>query len=388
MDFSFSEEVWRTFQGTNRNIVWQPRLEHWYNVNRVRGTLPPEYAERSLLEIYRHLGASVRYYYGEGGDISSPKTYLVFEYEEGREVKEIRENEVIHVYFLSPLGELYGRKGLGEWGCSWHYLEHPVKKIEDLEILEDIVTHTHYRFNDDFYREACATLGDLGVIQFYWERSPFQRLFLQYAGIENTITLMYEYPQRLREYLKKAEEAEDELFEVLAKCPVKILNFGENIDGRFDSPRIYNEYLLPYYRKRVEELHRTGKFCHIHMDGALKPLLPYLQDAGFDGIEGATPFPQGDVTREELKDAIGEMVLLDGIPMLFFLPEYPVEELLAFTEDILRLFAPRLILGISDEISPPGDIERIRVVSDLVKTWNQRGKGGESRSDSCGKIVF
>ncbi len=378
VEFSFREEVLRTFQGENRFIVWQPRIEHWYNVNRVRGTLPPEYARKSLLEIYRHLGASVRYYYGEGGDISSPKTYIVFEYEKGRAVKEVREGDVIHVYFSSPLGELYGKKGLGEWGCSWHYLEHPVKKVEDLDILEDIVTHTHYHFDTDFYEKACNALGELGTIQFYWERSPFQRLFLQYAGIDNTIALMYEYPGRLREYLKRAEEAEDELFEVLARCPVKILNFGENIDGRFDSPRIYEEYLLPYYRKRVKALHQAGKFCHIHMDGALKPLLPFLQDAGFDGIEGATPLPQGDVTLEELKEAMGNLVLLDGIPMLFFLPEYPVEELLEYTEKVLHLFAPRLILGISDEISPPGDIERVKMVTDLVKDWNQSHRGGEN----------
>jgi hypothetical protein len=48
----------------------------------------------------------------------------------------------------------------------------------------------------------------MGEIQFYWERSPFQRLFLQYAGIENTIQLIYDYPNRIQEYLKKAEEAE------------------------------------------------------------------------------------------------------------------------------------------------------------------------------------
>jgi len=36
------------------------------------------------------------------------------------------------------------------------------------------------------------------------------------------------------------------------------------------------------------------------MDGALKPLLPYINDSGFDGIEGATLLPQGDVTLEEL----------------------------------------------------------------------------------------
>jgi len=369
--FSFREEIMRTFRRENRCVVWQPRLEHWYNVNRGRGTLPSRYVHTSLLDLYRELGASVRYYYGESGDISSPKTYLRFEYFGGASVEEVHEGEVIHVFFRSPIGELYGKKGLGEWGYSWHYLEHPVKKIEDLDILQYIVTHTRYRFDHEFYHSAYQALGDLGSIQFYWERSPFQRLFLQYAGIDTTVAFLYDYPERLREYLKAAEEAEDALYEVLVDCPVQILNFGENIDGRFDSPRIYEEYLLPYYEKRVAQLHRAGKFCHIHIDGAVRPLLAYLKAGGFDGIEGLTPLPQGDVSLEEIREAMGDdLILLDGIPMLYFLPEYPIEELIECTEKVLCLFAPRLILGISDEISPPGDIERVRIVTEIVERWN------------------
>jgi len=70
-------------------------------------------------------------------------------------------------------------------------------------------------------------------------------------GVENTIYAFYDYSKRMKEYLKIAEEAEDQLYEVLEKCPASILNFGENIDDGFDSPRFFNEYLVPYYRKRV-----------------------------------------------------------------------------------------------------------------------------------------
>jgi len=105
------------------------------------------------------------------------------------------------------------------------------------------------------------------------------------------------------------------------------------------------------------------------MDGALKPLLPYINDSGFDGIEGATPLPQGDVTLEELKDALGDTILMDGIPMLLFLRQYSYEELEEFTKKVLNLFSPNLILAISDEISPPGDIEKIKFVSQIVEAF-------------------
>ena len=39
-------------------------------------------------------------------------------------------------------------------------------------------------------------------------------------------------------------------------------------------------------------------------------------------------------------------------------------------ERILDLFAPKLVLGISDEISSTGDIERIRLVGEIVDRYN------------------
>lgn len=369
-NLNFRERIRATFEGKNTDkIVWQPRIEHWYNVRKVKGTLPEKYKDKEILEIYDDLAASVRYYYGATTDISSPKTYIKFEYVKGANVRELRKNSDIYMIYETPVGQLKGKKRLGEWGCSWHYVEHPVKDISDLRILEYILKNTKVKFDYEFYKEAEDKVGSRGIIQCYWERSPFQRLLLEYMGVERTVCAFYDYPKRMEEYLRIAEDAEDELYEVVEKCPVPVLNFGENIDARFDSPRFFNKYLVPYYRKRVAQLHKAGKFCHIHMDGTLKPLLPYINDAGFDGIEGATPLPQGDVTCEELKDALGDTILIDGIPMLLFLPEYSYQELEEFTRKILNLFSPNLILGISDEISPPGDIEKVRFVSQIVEAF-------------------
>ena len=62
------------------------------------------------------------------------------------------------------------------------------------------------------------------------------------------------------------------------------------------------------------------------------------------------------------------MILLDGIPALHFMPDqYPVERLVEGVNRVVELFYPRLILGISDEIPPDGDIERVRLVGELVQ---------------------
>lgn len=63
------------------------------------------------------------------------------------------------------------------------------------------------------------------------------------------------------------------------------------------------------------------------MDGSLKPLLSLINKAGFDAIEVATPLPQGDETLEELKDTLGNTILIDGIPAILFLPNYSYKDL-------------------------------------------------------------
>jgi len=88
---SFRERIMATFKKEKIDkIVWQPRIEHWYNVRKVKGTLPEKYKNKEVLEIYDDLSASIRYYYGSTTDIASTKTHVKFEHVKGAEVKEIR----------------------------------------------------------------------------------------------------------------------------------------------------------------------------------------------------------------------------------------------------------------------------------------------------------
>jgi sugar phosphate isomerase/epimerase len=120
-----------------------------------------------------------------------------------------------------------------------------------------------------------------------------------------------------------------------------------------------------------EIIHKAGKFTLTHWDGDVKALLPYARDLGFDAIEAITPVPQGDVTLEEMKDALkDDIFLIDGIAALLFDPLYPLERLAAQAQRLIELFAPKLILGISDEMPYPGDMERLAVIGDMVDAYN------------------
>ena len=123
----------------------------------------------------------------------------------------------------------------------------------------------------------------------------------------------------------------------------------------------------------LAELHRQVVFVCSHWDGDTGPLLPYARETGLDGIEAITPWPQGDVTLEQIKKGLGdELFLLDGIPAIYFDDTFAVETLETCTRRLIELFAPKLVLGISDEISSTGDLERIRVVGEIVDEYNAR----------------
>ena len=148
------------------------------------------------------------------------------------------------------------------------------------------------------------------------------------------------------------------------------MNFGDNVHQALCPPPFFERFVQPEYRRRNERLHAAGKATYPHWDGDCGQLLPYARDCGFDGVEAITPVPQGDVTLEQVRDALGSLILVDGIPCTDFLPAEPIEGLVENTRKCIEYFAPHLILGISDELSPAGDIERVRLVSDIVREHN------------------
>ena len=114
-------------------------------------------------------------------------------------------------------------------------------------------------------------------------------------------------------------ESHERLIQVIGESPIEIVNFRDNVHAGTLPLNLFKKYVMPAYQKRNELLHKTGKFTHSHWDGDTKPLLPFIKDCGLDGIDAITPQPQGDVTLEEVKNALGDDVfLLDGIPTILF----------------------------------------------------------------------
>lgn len=359
---SVEERVLGVFEGRDVGVPFNIRHEYWYYVNRAAGTLPPEYEGLDLADICWSWGATWRCYSGYYVESCVRVSY------EGASFRVERRGRRAVVTIETPRGLLRRVVAYDQWGLSSQTLEYPVKSLEDFRILESLLEGVKVEFDEEAYERLRRRVGDKGFVTYFFPHSPLQALFLDWMGIPATIRMLRLERGRVEELMEVIHEHNWRFYEVLARSPIRILNLGENIDVRITSPELFRRYCLPVYREVADYLHGFGKYVHVHVDGYARQLLPLLRETGLDGIEALTPKPAGDFTLEEARAALGdEMVILDGIPYLLFLPHVSVDVLEKFVKRIVELFEGRLILGISDELPPPADVERVKLVSRLLE---------------------
>jgi len=198
-----------------------------------------------------------------------------------------------------------------------------------------------------------------------------QTLITRWAGIETTVAIVVEAPEQLEETLEVMEAADDAIFEVIADSPARVVEFPDNIAGELTGTNWLREYVLPYWTKRVRKLHASGKLVGVHNDGGCRAALPVIIEAGFDFVEAVTPAPAGDLTLEEIRDiTAGRIVVIGGLPGVFFSPQYTNEYFEGFVRQALAVF-PRgegFVLGVADQVPPDGEFERMCQVRDILES--------------------
>ncbi len=360
----------RVFRGEPvPRVLFQPRMEPWFAWQHEFGTTPEPYAEMSLLDFYDELDLSMRYVHYYTGMPDPVQRHYEDEVRVRHEPAPDGSGDGLTVW-QTPHGELVQRAHRTV-DKTWRTVGFAVKTLRDLRGLKWLTERTRYTFSAEDFARGSAFIAERGEPQFWVPKSPYQALCQVWMKLDDFIYALADAPEEVEEVMAAIDRAYDPLYEgIIASGQVSIVNFGENIHDHLLSPRYFARYLAPWYEKRSGQLRGAGIFTHVHIDGYFHSLLPQLAALPFDGLEALTPEPQGDVSLEEMAENIGDKVLLDGIPAIYFTPTYPLERLAECVERIVELFHPRLVLGISDEI-PEGagerEIEKVRWVSDYCR---------------------
>ncbi len=353
------------FGKADGRIIWQPRIGCWYDDKIFAGEdLPAPYTGMSPVEVYRALGVSARVY-------NYNKSFRRVEHPSVKRIERALSDTDTEVTIETPVGRQVEIRRRSPNSTHVIHVKWPVSSEDELKTAAWRAENETWEWDAEAFERSKAGWGNLGAPTMFMPRVNVQNLYIDIMGIEKGVYALYDWPDTVAAYFRALEGSHDRLMDIINASPVDIINFGDNVHAGTCNPRLFREYVLPSYQRRVEKLHSAGKFVHAHWDGDVKPLLPFAKETGLDGIEAITPAPQGDVTLEETRAALGdEMFLIDGIPAIYFDTTFPVSVLEECARRIIDLFAPKLILGISDEISSTGDIERIRIVSTIVDEYN------------------
>jgi hypothetical protein len=357
------ERILATFQGKKPDrIAWQPRIDYWYDVNKKLGTLPTEYRGKELLEIYDDLKASPRTW-----RFLNPTIRVI--QGKGVEMKVLEDEEKIVTTYTAPTGKLREVQTKAVDGATTYRTEYLLKGVEDFRALTYIIENQMFEFDRQLYNQIVKWFGDRSepIVNLPW--ASIQRLTVDWMGLEKTVLSLWRHPKETNELIQAIQDSDSRRIDLVKKTPFEFVNFGDNIDQHLVSPPLFEKYLLPWYKQKTRELHEAGKILCSHWDGNIKLLLRYIKDTGLDSLEGVPPLPMGNVTLEELHEAMRGMVLFDGLPATYFLDMVTKQDLEDFTRKILGLFSPKIILGISDQLPPNGDIGKVRMVSDLVERF-------------------
>ena len=356
-------------------IIWQPRILAWISDRAFAGQpLPAPFTGLTPPEIYRALGCSNRIYEFNACFVSHEDPAVRI----SRSDLDATDYEVV---WATPVGRqraVYRRSP----NAPWHRpIKWPVADEDELRVGAWREARRTWTWDQAAFDRIRAEWAGLGAPTVIIPRVTLQKLIIEEMGIEQTVRALRRQPAACEAYFDALRENETRLLDVIAASPIRLINFGDNIHAGFVPPRWFERYVLPVYQWRSTRLHEAGCFVSAHWDGDCRPLLPYARDTGLDGIEAITPVPQGDVTLEETKAALGDMFLLDGLPAIYFEPRYDEQVLIDCAHRCIDLFAPHLVLGISDEISSQGDLARVRTVGAIVAAYNARVSVGTRHPD-------
>ena len=247
------------------------------------------------------------------------------------------------VRWVTDRGELH-EWYLGEWRQ-----EYLIKTAEDYTIMARAWEDVDLTLTDAAFRASEAEVGENGITVAQLDRTPLQKIQIDYAGLERfSIDLAERRPQlfALIEQMNAIKLAE---FRLARGSAAEHIKLWENLSIETMGPHHYRRQLVPLYRQIFDALDGTGKRLQVHYDGRLRAIARDIQELPFDGLDSLTPPPEGDLTTAEARRLWTDKYLWLHPTLTWY--SLPAEALAARVREMAAAAGPtRYCLMISEDI--------------------------------------
>jgi hypothetical protein len=215
--------------------------------------------------------------------------------------------EIVETVTETPQGRrrdirwITDRGELREWFLGEWRQEYLIKSAEDYRIMARAWEDVGLTLSDEAFRASEAAVGDNGITVAQLDRTPFQKIQIDYAGLERfSLDLAGRAPELLA-LIAQMNEIKLREFELARGSTAEHIKLWENLSIETMGPRHFRTHLVPLYHRIFDTLDGAGKRLQVHYDGKLRVIAADVAALPFDGLDSLTPPPEGDLTTAEAR---------------------------------------------------------------------------------------
>lgn len=198
---------------------------------------------------------------------------------------------------------------------SW-FTEHLVKTIDDFALWSEFnPAPIHVDWSNVI--EAKNKIGENGIVRSgycgFGQGSPWQDIAFM-MGTENVIMLAIDEPSWMHEALDTLLRKKLDIIEIGGKIELDLVETGGGAgSSTVISPKMHEEFCLPYDQKQIKALQDQGTKVVYHLCGGFMPLIDIFKNNGANGLETLTPASMGgDCIMSEVTKKIGDKMFFIG----------------------------------------------------------------------------
>ena len=346
-------------------IVWTADITYWMSGRRHYGTAEPAWdTEEGYLQLHKDLGV-LPYFYFDKFWVGKAV------YDKRVEFTNRQSGNTTRTHIRTPVGEIAQETTYLPESCCAAQTKQYVETESDLDVLLWALEHRHLEPDNlsDYpqRRELWARYDGLPCLGL--SRSPLAAFCTEWAGVQNTVYLLADCPDKMARAMALMDEQEEPLLDAVCDLAPPLIHAPDNLSSE-NTTSLYEDYMFGSHQRRLDRLHEAGVKVAVHLDGAVRGLLPKLTAAGFDAIEALTPAPVGDVTLEDMRQVAGSpsVVLWGGVPGAMFAPPFTWDRMRAHVESLVECWAGEpFVVGVADQVPPDGDIDFCRCIGDVLR---------------------
>lgn len=365
-------------------LPYVPRFDLWYNANKYRGTLPPQYRDKTPEEIAAAEGWAFHKVvpellkveretdnlYRALGFYSLRECGYRISFSSKVEIKVERGRGFLRMKYWTPKGIITTKEVITEEmrgaGATITWVEErAIKGPEDYEKLACLFQEVEVVPEYERYTAWQQEVGEQGVAVLMGSFAASPMLHIQRDLLEATEFFLHykDYEREMRSLAESLERVYEQLLEVVCNSPAEVVLWGANYDEMITYPPYFQREIMPWLQKASAALEEKGKLLLCHCDGENLGLLDLIRDSGIHIAEAVCPAPMTKVPIEEYYRKWKEhLTIWGGIPQSMLLAETASdEEFETYLDHFFKAVAPgvRLIVGIADTTPPNAVFNRL-----------------------------